>query len=92
MEEDINIEDANNDLGAINFPSDIEDIREIETGGPPRTGDQLTTSSSDKLLDPLTTQVSENETESDDDEVIPSSHPPEASTSIQVPATAPTST
>jgi hypothetical protein len=82
MEEDINMEDANNDLGAVDFPGDIEDIREMETGGPPGTGDQLTTSSSDELLDPPTTQVSENETESDDDEVIPSSYPPKASTSI----------
>jgi hypothetical protein len=55
IEEDINIEDADNDLGAIDFPSDIRDIREMEIGGPPRIGDQLTTLSSDELLDPLTT-------------------------------------
>jgi hypothetical protein len=82
MEEDINMEDTNNNLGAIDFPSNIEDIREIEIGGPPRIGDQLTTLSSNKLLDPPTTQVSKNETESNDDEVIPSSHPLKASTSI----------
>ena len=54
----------------------------------------LVTSSSDELSDPPITQVetdSESEAQSDD-EVIPSSHPLEASTSIQVPATAPTST
>ena len=39
MEEDINMEDADNDLGAIDFPSDIRDIREIEIGGPLRIGD-----------------------------------------------------
>ena len=55
IKEDINIEDANNDLGAVNFPSNIRDIREMEIGGPPRIGDQLTTLSSDKLLDPPTT-------------------------------------
>jgi hypothetical protein len=82
MEEDINIEDTNNDLGAVDFPSNIEDIKEMEIGGPPRTGDQLTTLSSDELLDLPTTQVSKNETKSDDDEVIPSFYPPEASTSI----------
>jgi hypothetical protein len=57
----------------------------------------LATSSSDELSDPLITQVAENETNSEseaqsDDEVIPSSYPLEASTSIQVPATIPTST
>jgi hypothetical protein len=55
MEEDINIEDANNDLGAINFPSDIRDIREMEIGGPLGIRDQLTTLSSNELLDPPTT-------------------------------------
>jgi hypothetical protein len=62
-------------------------------------GGDLAASSSDELSDPLITQVvSENETKSDDgdsnsnDDVVPSSHPPEASTSIQVPATAPTLT
>ena len=55
MEEDINIEDADNNLGAIDFPSDIRDIREMEIGGPPGIGDQLTTLFSDELLDPLTT-------------------------------------
>jgi hypothetical protein len=58
----------------------------------------LATSSSNKLSDPPITQVvSENKTESDssddsDNEVILSSYPPKASTSIQVPATTPTST
>jgi hypothetical protein len=77
----------------------IEDIGEMEIGGPSGMGDQLATSSSDELLDPPITQVAENETNSgsetksdDEDEVIPSSHPLEASTSIQVAATAPTST
>ena len=55
MEEDINMEDANNDLGAIDFPSNIRDIREMEIRGPPRIGDQLTTLFSNKLLDLLTT-------------------------------------
>jgi hypothetical protein len=64
----------------------------MEIGGPSGIGDQLTTSSSDELSDLPITQVSENETESDDDEVIPSSYPPKASTSIQVPVTTPTST
>jgi hypothetical protein len=49
---------------------------------PSGMGDQLATSSSDELLDPPITQVSRNETKSDDNKVIPSSHPPEASTSI----------
>jgi hypothetical protein len=69
-------------LRALDFYGDIEDTREMEIGGPLGIGDQLTTSSSDELLDPPITQVSENKTESDDDEVIPSSHPLEASTSI----------
>ena len=90
------MEDADNGIGALDFPGDVEDIREIEIGGPSGMGDQLATSSSDELSDPPITQVSENETngetESDDDEVIPSSYPLEASTSIHVPATAPTST
>jgi hypothetical protein len=55
IKEDINIKDANNNLGAVDFPGDIRDIREMEIGGPPRIGDQLTTLSSDKLLDPPTT-------------------------------------
>jgi hypothetical protein len=57
----------------------------------------LATSSSDELLDPPITQVAENETDSESkaqsgDEVILSSYPLEASTSIQVYVTAPTST
>jgi hypothetical protein len=80
------------DAGALGFTGDMGHI-----GEPSRIGDyNLATSSSDELSDsPLTQVVSENETESsdsDDDEVLLSSHPPEASTSIQVPATAPTST
>ena len=55
MEEDINIEDADNNLGAIDFPGNIRDIREMEIGGPPGIGDQLTTLFSDELLDPPTT-------------------------------------
>ena len=42
-------EDAN-DIGALIFPSDIEDM-----GEPSRMGDYLTTSSSDKLSDLLIT-------------------------------------
>jgi hypothetical protein len=53
--EDINIVDVNNDIGALNFPSNIEDIREIEIRGPSRIRDSLTTSSSDKLSDLLIT-------------------------------------
>jgi hypothetical protein len=69
----------------------------MEIGGPSRIGDYLATSSSNELSDPPITQVAKNETDSetksdDKDEVIPSTHPPKASTSIQVPATAPTST
>ena len=55
MEEDINIEDANNDLGAVDFPGDIRDIREMEIGGPSGIEDHLTTSSNNKLSDPLIT-------------------------------------
>jgi hypothetical protein len=80
--EDIDIENTNNGIRALDFPGDIEDIREIEIGGPSRIGDQLTTSSSDELLDPPITRVSENKTKSNDDEVIPSSYPPETSTFI----------
>jgi hypothetical protein len=59
----------------------------MEIRGPSGIGDQLATSSSDELLDPPITQVSENETNSkseaeSDDEVIPSSYPPDVSTSI----------
>jgi hypothetical protein len=61
----------------------------MEIEGPSRMGDQLTTSSSDELLDPLITQVAENETNSgsetksdNKDEVIPSTYPPKASASI----------
>jgi hypothetical protein len=54
----------------------------MEIRGPSKIGDQLATSSSDKLSDPPITQVSKNETKSDDDKVIPSSYPPKASTSI----------
>jgi hypothetical protein len=52
---DISIADINNNIGAPNFPSDIEDIGEMEIGGPSGIGDSLATSSSDKLLDPLIT-------------------------------------
>jgi hypothetical protein len=59
----------------------------MEIRGPSRIGDYLATSSSNKLLDPPITQVAENETNSetksdDEDEVIPSTHPSEVSTSI----------
>jgi hypothetical protein len=54
---------------------------------------ELATSSSDELSDPPITQVTENEARSDsNDDIIPSSHPTKASSFIQVPATAPTST
>jgi hypothetical protein len=90
---DVSIIDINNHIGALNFPSDIEDIREIEIEGPSGIGDSLATSSSDELLDPLITQVAENKTNSksdddDEDKVIPSTYPP----SIQVPITISTST
>ena len=53
-------------------------------------------SSSNKLSDLPITQVAKNETDSktesdNKDKVIPSTHPPKASTSIQVLATIPTS-
>jgi hypothetical protein len=78
---DINIVDINNDIGALNFPGDIEDIREMEIRGPFGIGDSLATSSSNELSDLLITQVTENETNSksdddDEDEVIPSTYPP----------------
>ena len=65
----------------------MEDIREMEIGGPSGIEDHITTASSDELSDPLITQVAEIETDSEseaqsDDEVIPSSHPFETSTSI----------
>jgi hypothetical protein len=53
--EDVNIADINNNIGALNFPSDIEDIGEIEIRGPSGIGDSLTTSSSDELSDLLIT-------------------------------------
>jgi hypothetical protein len=85
--------------GALDFPSNMEDTREIEIGGPSGMGDSLATLSSDELSDPPITQVAENETNSesddddDEDEVILSTYPP----SVQVPTTvstptAPTST
>ena len=98
-DEDVSIADVNNDIRALDFPSDIEDIGEMEIRGPSRIRDSLTTLSSDELSDPPITQVAENETNSesddddDEDEVILSTYPP----SIQVPTTvstptAPTST
>jgi hypothetical protein len=52
---DISIININNNIRALDFPSDIEDIREIEIRGPSRIGDSLATSSSDKLSDlPIT--------------------------------------
>jgi hypothetical protein len=84
-EEDLYIEDADDDIGALGFPDDIENMGEIEIGGLFGIGDPLATSSSDELSDPLITQVPKNETNSEaesDDEVIPSSHPLKASTSI----------
>ena len=80
--EDISIADIYNDIGALDFPSNIEDTREIEIGGPSRIGDSLATLSSDELSDPPITQVAKNETnsESDDDDdkdkVILSTYPP----------------
>jgi hypothetical protein len=80
-DEDISIVDINNNIRALNFPGNIEDIEEIEIRGPSGIEDSLTTSSSDKLLDLLITQVTKNETDSksdddDEDEVIPSTYPP----------------
>jgi hypothetical protein len=90
---DVSIVDVNNDIGALDFPGDIEDIGEIEIRGPSGIGDSLATSSSDELSDLLITQVTKNETNSesdddDEDEVIPSTYPP----SIQAPVTISTST
>jgi hypothetical protein len=82
-DEDINIADADNNTGGLDFPSDIENIGETEIRGLSVIGDYLATSSSDELLDPPITQVAESETKSDDkNEVIPSTYPPNASTSI----------
>jgi hypothetical protein len=59
----------------------------MEIGGPSRIRDYLTTLFSNKLLDLLITQVAKNETNSktksdNKDEVISSTHPLKASTSI----------
>jgi hypothetical protein len=80
-DEDVSIADINNNIGALDFSGDIEDIGEIEIRGPFGIRDSLATSSSDELLDLLITQVTENETNSesdddDEDEVIPSTYPP----------------
>jgi hypothetical protein len=53
--EDVSIVDVNNDIGALDFPGDIEDIGEMEIRGSSGIGDSLTTSSSDELLDLLIT-------------------------------------
>ena len=53
--EDISMADVNNDIGALDFPGDIEDIEEMEIRGPSGIGDSLATSSSDELLDLLIT-------------------------------------
>jgi hypothetical protein len=55
FDEDISIADVNNDIGALDFPGDMEDIGEMEIRGPSRIGDSLATSSSDELLDLLIT-------------------------------------
>jgi hypothetical protein len=52
---DVSIVDVNNDIGALDFPGNIEDIGEIEIRGPSRIRDSLTTSSSDELSDLLIT-------------------------------------
>ena len=80
-DEDVSIADINNDIRALDFPSDIEDIGEMEIRGPSGIGDSLATSSNDELSDLPITQVTENETDSesdddDEDEVIPSTYPP----------------
>jgi hypothetical protein len=54
-DEDVSIADVNNDIGALDFPSDMEDIGEMEIRGPSGIGDSLTTSSSDELSDLLIT-------------------------------------
>jgi hypothetical protein len=55
FDEDISIADINNDIGALDFLSDIEDIGEMEIRGPSGIRDSLATSSSDELLDLLIT-------------------------------------
>ena len=80
-DEDVSMADVNNDIGALDFPNDMEDIGEMEIRGPSGIGDSLATSSSDELSDLPITQVTENETDSesdddDEDEVIPSTYPP----------------
>ena len=42
---------------ACHKEADIEDIREMEIGGPSGIEDHITTASSDELSDPLITQV-----------------------------------
>jgi hypothetical protein len=53
--EDVNIIDINNNIGALDFPSNIEDIGEMEIRGPSGIRDSLTTSSSNELLNLLIT-------------------------------------
>jgi hypothetical protein len=72
---------SNKDVSIADINNDIEDIGEIEIGGPSGIGDSLAISSSNELLDPLITQVAKNETDSksddnDEDKVIPSTYPP----------------
>ena len=54
-DEDVSMADVNNDIGALDFPSDMEDIGEIEIRGPSGIRDSLATSSSNELSDLLIT-------------------------------------
>jgi hypothetical protein len=54
-DEDVSIADVNNDIGALDFLGDMEDIGEMEIRGPSGIGDSLAMSSSDELLDLLIT-------------------------------------
>jgi hypothetical protein len=54
-DEDISMADINNNIGALDFPNNMEDIGEMEIRGPSGIGDSLTMSSSDELLDLLIT-------------------------------------
>jgi hypothetical protein len=51
-EEDLYIEDADDDIGALSFLNDIENTGEIEIKSLFRIRDLFTTSFSDELLDP----------------------------------------
>jgi hypothetical protein len=52
---DVSIADVNNNIGALDFPSNIKDIGEIEIRGPSGIEDSLATLFGDELLDLLIT-------------------------------------